>query len=202
MFSKIIRRTHMYLALFLVPWVLMYALSTMAMNHRPLFKDWYHSEQPAWEHERDIPYPAVFSENTEREMVVEQILSDLNLEGNWVVANPRGRIDDQITVTRNNAVSPQRIIYNVQGKTLKIERLEFRTNAFLERMHRRRGYNQNVLIDDIWAITVDLFILATVGLMDVVGTQSYPKMGHGLFSIGNGHLCLFSNYNLIGKTSP
>ena len=24
----------MYLALFLVPWVLMYALSTMAMNHR------------------------------------------------------------------------------------------------------------------------------------------------------------------------
>src|SRR5262245_53684615 len=31
MFSKIIRRSHMYLALFLMPWVLMYALSTMAM---------------------------------------------------------------------------------------------------------------------------------------------------------------------------
>ena len=34
MFSKVIRRTHMYVALFLAPWVLMYALSTMVMNHR------------------------------------------------------------------------------------------------------------------------------------------------------------------------
>jgi len=32
MFAKQIRRIHMYLALFLAPWVLMYALSTMAMN--------------------------------------------------------------------------------------------------------------------------------------------------------------------------
>ena len=32
MFSKIVRRTHMYLALFLAPWILMYALSTVAPN--------------------------------------------------------------------------------------------------------------------------------------------------------------------------
>jgi hypothetical protein len=38
MISKILRRTHMYLALFLTPWMLIYALSTMAMNHRELFK--------------------------------------------------------------------------------------------------------------------------------------------------------------------
>ena len=31
-FSKIIRRVHMYLALFLAPWMLMYALSTLAMR--------------------------------------------------------------------------------------------------------------------------------------------------------------------------
>ena len=34
MFSKIVRRTHMYLALFLTPWIAGYALSTIAMNHR------------------------------------------------------------------------------------------------------------------------------------------------------------------------
>ena len=32
--SLVLRRTHMYAALFLTPWMLIYALSTMAMNHR------------------------------------------------------------------------------------------------------------------------------------------------------------------------
>lgn len=159
MISKIIRRIHMYLALFLVPWVLMYALSTMAMNHRDFFQNWYDKEPPTWELERDMPYSGVFSENPERWMVAEQILSDLNMEGSY---NARGNVDKEIVITRNNTVSPRRITYNAQEKTIKIERLEFRTNAFLERMHRRRGYNQNVITDDIWAVTVDIFILATV----------------------------------------
>jgi hypothetical protein len=37
MFSKFIRQTHMYLALLLAPWILLYALSTIAMNHREAF---------------------------------------------------------------------------------------------------------------------------------------------------------------------
>ena len=39
--SKVVRRTHMYLALFLFPWVLMYALSTLVMNHRAVFVSAY-----------------------------------------------------------------------------------------------------------------------------------------------------------------
>ena len=38
MLSRIIRQTHMYLALFFMPWMLMYALSTMLMNHGPVFR--------------------------------------------------------------------------------------------------------------------------------------------------------------------
>ena len=34
MFSRIVRRTHMYLALFLAPWMIGYAVSTIAMQHR------------------------------------------------------------------------------------------------------------------------------------------------------------------------
>ena len=41
MISKVVRRTHMYLALFLFPWMLMYALSTLVMNHRALFVSAY-----------------------------------------------------------------------------------------------------------------------------------------------------------------
>jgi len=37
MFSTVVRRTHMYLGLFLFPWVLMYSVSTLVMNHRAVF---------------------------------------------------------------------------------------------------------------------------------------------------------------------
>jgi hypothetical protein len=48
MLSKVLRRTHMYVALFLFPWVLMYAVSTLVMNHRAVFT--------ARDGERPIPY--------------------------------------------------------------------------------------------------------------------------------------------------
>lgn len=157
--SPIIRRTHMYLALFLVPWVLMYAISTIAMNHRHLFQEWYDHEPAQWTLEREMPYTATFAPDTKRWIVGEQILTDLGIEG---AHQTRGRLDRTITITRHNTVTPQRITYDPKAQTLHIENQEFRTNAFLERMHRRRGYNQKYLSDDLWAITVDLFIVATV----------------------------------------
>jgi hypothetical protein len=159
MFSITIRRLHMYLALFLVPWVLMYAISTLVMNHRDLFQEWYHHEPAEWTLEREMPYAATFSTDAKRWMVADQILRDLDLEGSHTA---RGRLDNQITIVRNHTVFPQRIIYTPKTQSLRIESLAFRTNAFLERMHRRRGYNQEFIADDIWAITVDLFILSTV----------------------------------------
>ncbi len=60
MFSKIIRRTHMYLALFLTPWMLMYALSTMAMNHRGFFKKLYGTSPAPYEAEKEQIYARRF----------------------------------------------------------------------------------------------------------------------------------------------
>lgn len=157
--SLVIRRSHMYLALFLVPWVLMYAISTIAMNHRHFFQEWYHHTQAEWILEREVPYTATFAPETKRWMVGDQILQDLNMDG---AHQTRGRLDTQLIITRHNTVTPQRVTYDPKAQSLRIEKQEFRTHAFLERMHRRRGYNHKYLSDDLWAITVDLFILATV----------------------------------------
>lgn len=159
MLSKTIRRIHMYLALFLVPWVLMYAISTIVMNHRHFFQEWYNHEPAEWTLDREVPYTATFAPDTKRWIVADQILTDLNLEGSH---RANGRLDRTITITRHNAVTPQRIIYDPKKQTLRIENQTFRTNAFLEQMHRRRGYGHPYLADDLWAITVDLFILSTV----------------------------------------
>jgi hypothetical protein len=38
----------------------------------------------------------------------------------------------------------------------------FTMPSFLERMHRRRGFQQAYATDDIWAFSVDLFIVAMI----------------------------------------
>ena len=53
-FSLLIRRAHMYVALFLVPWLLMYALSTAAMNHRTSFASSAPGGAPVYEKEREL----------------------------------------------------------------------------------------------------------------------------------------------------
>ena len=61
--SKLIRRTHMYLALFLTPWMVVYALSSLIFNHHALFSGGKTLAQ--FEKVEALPYEAVFSDGIE-----------------------------------------------------------------------------------------------------------------------------------------
>ena len=108
MFSKIVRRTHMYLALFLAPWILMYALSTMA------------------------PTTCAAAATASQSLSGAAPL--------WM----------------------KRITYTPDNNNLRIERQESRMPTILEELHRRKGFEQNYLLADLWGITVDLVIAAMV----------------------------------------
>ncbi|MDP6040646.1 MAG: hypothetical protein QGG64_19015 [Candidatus Latescibacteria bacterium] len=140
----------------MVPWVLVYALSTIAMNHRSLIDSFYDHK---WEAEREMSYPATFSGDIKRSTVAEQILQDLKLEGKYSVG---GRLDKSIKITREDPLVRRRITYTPQFQSLKIERQAFRSSDFLVHMHHRRGYDQKYTSDDFWAVSVDFFILSTV----------------------------------------
>jgi hypothetical protein len=155
--SLLIRRTHMYLALFLFPWLLMYALSTAVMNHRALFVDAAGNGAPQFQTERELTYDGVFPESTELRTISGQILASLDLDG---AHNVTRRKDGAIVITRNDLLTPRRIIYTPASHALLIERLPHRTNAFLERFHRRRGYATGYTMDTAWAVTVDAAIVA------------------------------------------
>jgi hypothetical protein len=43
-----------------------------------------------------------------------------------------------------------------------IEREEFRAATFLERLHRRRGYNHPYTLEDTWGFTVDFAVVTMV----------------------------------------
>ncbi len=159
MFSKIVRRTHMYLALFLTPWVLIYAVSTIVMNHRDHFRAWYDGKQPQFLAERDLIYDGTFPPDATPQAMAIQLLGGIGLDG---AHNARMLKDGRLVIQRLDPVTPRRITYTPNDKKVVIESLEFRTNAFLERMHRRRGFEQNYLVDDSWGVSVDLFIVAMV----------------------------------------
>lgn len=160
MISLIVRRTHMYLALFLAPWVLMYALSTLAMNHRERLRAMYGEGPPHFVEENQHRYDAVFPQNATPDEKAAQILRDLGLDGAHNVAKPAA--DGALVIQRFDLVHPRRITYLPAEQKVVVAKAEFRAPAFLERAHRRRGYQSNYLTDDLWAFMVDLFIVVMI----------------------------------------
>ena len=160
MFSKVVRQSHMYLALFLTPWILMYGLSTIVMNHRAFFKEHYGGALVRWVKEKEQTYGGQFSPNTVPRIMAEQILRDLKLEGNANVNQSKGSL--KLTIMRTDPVTPRRVTYTPADGKLLVEKQEFRTQPFLESLHRRRGYGGRYMLDNVWAATVDLTIIAMV----------------------------------------
>lgn len=158
--SKMIRRTHMYLALYLMPWMLMYALSTMAMNHREFFNEWYGEPRNEYQTVEERTLALQFSDDVSTKLAAVQILQTLGMDG---AHNANGSIEnDRITINRNSLVKPKRITFVPSTQTVTIEEQAFRSPHFLERMHRARGYNQPYWKNDLWALLVDGVILAMV----------------------------------------
>lgn len=160
MFAKLIRRTHMYLALFLAPWVLMYALSTMAMNHHHFVRGLYGGDKPPFKKERELAYEPTFPTDATPQTMARQILADLDLDGRHRV---RGQADHgPLTILRLDPVNPQRILYLPTEKRVVVEKQESRIPNVLARLHLRQSYRFDYAFDDTWAFSVDLVIAAMV----------------------------------------
>ncbi|MBK5290712.1 MAG: hypothetical protein JJE04_03325 [Acidobacteriia bacterium] len=152
MFSKLIRRTHMYLALFLAPWILMYALSTMAMNHRKTLQGWFGEGPPPFEKDREVDIGAGVDSP-------KRLLEALGMDGMHGLpkAGP-----GKLVVVRQQAASPVRITYTPASGKAVIERQRSSFHIFLERMHRRKGYQHPYGTDQAWAFSVDLVVVVIV----------------------------------------
>ena len=153
MFSLLLRRAHMYLALFLAPWMLMYASSTLAMNHRRLF-----GAPAAFEKERELVYDGVLPDGGEPRVVSAQLLDSLGLSGAHNVTLK----DGVYVINRTDLVTPRRLTYTPADRRVVVEKLPLRANAFLERFHRRRGYATGYGWDTAWAVSVDLAVAAMI----------------------------------------
>src|SRR5262249_47518506 len=138
--SRLIRRIHMFTGLFLAPWMLMYALSTLVMTHREYVLSFYPTQNPTLVAERELDYTRSFPAAATREQIGQQILQDLGLDGAHSISG--GRNGEPLVINRQQALGTRRVTFNAAARKISIQREEFRVATFLERMHRRRGYNQ------------------------------------------------------------
>ncbi len=155
--SRLVRRIHLFTGLFLAPWMVMYALSTLVMTHRELVSSFYASKKPAMVTERALNYSRSFPADATREQIAEAILRDLGLSGTHYLSG--GRDGKPLVIHRQHALTPRQIAFDASKNEILLQREEFRTSNFLERMHRRRGYNSYAL-ENTWGFTVDVAVVA------------------------------------------
>jgi hypothetical protein len=158
--SRLVRRVHMFTALFLAPWMLMYALSTLVMTHQEYVNSFYASKSPVMVKERELDYSPSFSTNLTREAIAQRILNDLSMDGAHSVSG--GRNGGLLVIQRQHAMPQRRLTFDASKSKITIEREEFRTPTVLERLHRRRGYNQPYALEDTWGFTVDVAVVTMV----------------------------------------
>jgi hypothetical protein len=172
-FSTLARRLHMYFALALIPWMLMYAVSAFTMNHRQFFQKLYGGIMVRNVLDKEMDYHGTFSENTAPMDMAEIILDDIGLTGsyyaNWLPDN-KG-----IFILREDPVTPRRLEYTFEDNLLVIEKEILRPTVYAERLHHRRGYNQDRFFDDAWGFSVDIVILAII-LWGITGFIMWWKL--------------------------
>jgi hypothetical protein len=135
----------------------MYTVSTFVMNHR----DWFHGrppEPPKWDRVSEQVYDGQFPPDATPGVQARQILMSLDLDG----AHQASMRDGKLVIQRNIATRPLRLTFTPDSRQLLVEQQAAGTVAFLERMHRRRGYQQPYALDYTWAFTVDLFIAGVI----------------------------------------
>ena len=152
-FSLINRRTHLYLAMFLLPWVLVYGVSSVVFAHH----DWFDGN-PEWTTliERDYDRPVPEGKQAQRTFGAT-LLDELGLEGSFGTYMPSPK---QLNVYVFDFWGSTDIKYYIDEHRLVVRQPSFRWSNFLTGLHARGGFDQDAFLPDAWAVVVDLVCLA------------------------------------------
>jgi hypothetical protein len=155
-FDKINRRTHLYAALFFLPWFFVYGVSSAVFSHPA----WFNRGPMEWtllsdrEYHLDVP-PA----EADLRPAGLKILNDSGASGQFVVLrNPQGHIQ----VNQGRFLSVKQYIYDPQSKRLAVRTDQFRWSSLLTRLHARGGFEAPGFLQNLWSVLVDL---VQIGIM-------------------------------------
>ena len=158
-FHRFVRRLHLYLGLFLLPWFLLYGISSVLFSHGRYFEGLYNDGKPNWTVRFDRPYRIEIPASADQRAAGERILRDAGLKGAFGTYRPNGR---EFHVYVYDFWSATQLKYYADRGRLVAEDRRFRLDHMLTGMHARSGFTQSSFLDDAWAVTVDLACLGMI----------------------------------------
>jgi len=151
--NLILRRTHLYLGMMLIPWMFIYAFSTFLINHGPYFRQ-FRPGPDGWIHLWEKEYQTVLpTTQPELRTWAEGVLKEHDLYG-----GPFGvqRNVQQVVINGPRFIKPVRIRYRLADNQLIAEERETSWVETFLRLHFRAGYGQVGPWQKVWGFVVDV----------------------------------------------
>ncbi len=150
------RRTHLYLGLGLLPWFVMYAISSIPFSHNQYFETLDKAKGlPGWTPRFERPYEIAIPEEGSLRPVGEKIMRDSGMEGAFGTYRQG---PNQVNVYAYTFWKSTQIKYFIAEKKLVAEDMRFRWDRFFTGMHAKGGFEQGGW-HDLWGAIVDLVCL-------------------------------------------
>src|SRR5689334_10556531 len=142
--DQINRRTHLYLGIGLAPWFLVYALSSVILNHG----NWFErpgDNVPEWtkRFERAYRLPPIKDDDSAW-VLGEKVLADHGMTGRF---GARFDDDDNLVVLRHKLLGAVRLTYFPKEGRILAEDQRFSLRQALTAAHFRSGYGYPYLIE-------------------------------------------------------
>jgi hypothetical protein len=188
-FAHLNRRTHLYLGLALLPWFLVYGLSSIPFAHTPYFERLDAAKGlPLWTlrstHTVDLSVP---EDPKELRALGAALMRQAGVSaGSFGVYR---QSPTQLNVYAFSFRHSTQLKYFIDERRMTVEDRRFRWDHFLTGMHGRGGFEQEGLLDRSWSVIVDLVCLA-IALWIASGVYMWwglpGSRGWGLLTIAAG----------------
>ncbi|MDP6775393.1 MAG: hypothetical protein QGI83_01355 [Candidatus Latescibacteria bacterium] len=152
-FNLINRRTHLYLAMFLLPWFIVYGISAVPFTRNAYFNNLYKDGTPQWTVRFEREYHIDIPDDADLRAIGAQILRDVDIVGPFGTYRPNKA---RLNIYLVDFWEGVRLTYYIRKGRLKVEDKRFRWDQFFTGLHARGGYQHDGLLNDAWAYIVDL----------------------------------------------
>ncbi|MCI0541235.1 MAG: hypothetical protein L0Z50_39035 [Verrucomicrobiales bacterium] len=167
--NVVVRRAHLYLAMFLLPWFLMYGLTSLPFSHDSTFKKLFDPGGDSWTERFNKEYAVTVPEDESGlQRLGESIAREHGLTG--AVGTYWEGKDRHLSMYVYSFWSSATMTYYPSQKRLVAKDRRFAWNEFLTGLHARGGYHHNSVLDDLWAVLVDV---VCVSILIWIGTGLY-----------------------------
>jgi hypothetical protein len=162
-FDRLNRRTHLYLGLALIPWVLMYGASSVPFAHNAYFQARDAATGlPPFTVRAEIPVDVAIPDDREALRALGATLLDkAGIHGTNFGAYRQG--PSQVNVYSYTFWKSTQLKYDADRQVMTVEDRRFRWDQFLTGMHARGGFEQEGILPTAWSLIIDLVCLSLIG---------------------------------------